>query len=146
MRISVTGFVITLVLVVAAAVAGTMIGAAVVEGRRQDTSLHEFMHKELNLTAAQTQKLDGMERAYAMQRRLKETELRAANAALANAIQARHTYSPEVQAAVERFHHAMGELQTETILHVLQMRTVLTPQQASKFDARIADALTEEDH
>ena len=70
--------------------------------------------------------------------------MRAANAELARAIQSRHEYSPEVQAAVERFHGAMGELQKETILHVLAMRTVLTPAQAQQFDARIGEALTEQ--
>ena len=79
-----------------------------------------------------------------VRRKAREADLRAANAALAAAIQARHTYSPEVQAAVERFHHTMGELQKETILHVLDMRKVLTPAQAARFDQRIAQALTEE--
>ena len=79
-----------------------------------------------------------------MRRRAREAELRAANAELARAIQARHEYSPQVQAAVERFHDAMGELQKETILHVLAMRTVLTPDQAVQFDQRIGEALTEQ--
>ena len=73
-----------------------------------------------------------------------EAELRAANAELARAIQSRHEYSPEVQAAVNRFHAAMGELQKETILHVLAMRTVLTPEQAQQFDTRIGEALTDQ--
>ena len=45
---------------------------------------------------------------------------------------------------MERFHDAMSELQKETILHVLAMRTVLTPDQAVQFDQRIGEALTEQ--
>jgi hypothetical protein len=85
-----------------------------------------------------------LEQDFAVRRRAREAELRAANAELARAIQVRHEYSPEVQAAVERFHDAMGELQKETILHVLAMRTVLTPDQALEFDKRIGEALTEQ--
>ncbi|WP_308238144.1 periplasmic heavy metal sensor [Phenylobacterium sp. J367] len=101
------------------------------------------MHGELKLTAEQDAKLDQLEQAFAVRRRIREAELRSANAELAAAIQVRHEYSPEVQASVERFHHAMGELQKETIVHVLEMRRVLTPEQARKFDARVAEALTE---
>ena len=63
---------------------------------------------------------------------------------LAAAIQARHEYGPEVEAAVERFHAAMGALQLETVQHVLAMRKVLTPEQAAKFDRRVSEALTNE--
>ncbi len=49
-----------------------------------------------------------------------------------------------MQAAIEHFHHAMGELQKDTIHHTLAMRTVLTPAQAARFDRRIGQALTEQ--
>jgi hypothetical protein len=70
--------------------------------------------------------------------------MRAANAELAQAIGQEHAYSPAVQQAVDRFHHAMGQLQKETILHVLAMRQVLTPQQAEIFDDTVVKALTED--
>ena len=38
----------------------------------------------------------------------------------------------------------MGDLQKESILHVLAMRKVLTPDQAVRFDDTVATALTEE--
>jgi hypothetical protein len=68
--------------------------------------------------------------------------MRAANADLSRAIAASHAYTPEVQAAVDRFHHAMGELQKQTILHVLAMRAVLTAQQAQLFDQTVEHSLT----
>lgn len=134
---------ITLVLAVLAGALGAWGGAHYILQRRHPPSLHAFVHEELALSQAQEQRLEGIEQDFAVRRRAREAELRAANAELAAAIQARHTYSPEVQSAVEHFHHAMGELQKETILHVLAMRTVLTPAQAAKFDRRISEALTE---
>ena len=52
--------------------------------------------------------------------------------------------SPEVRAAVDHFHDAMGALQKATIAHVFEMRAVLTPEQARVFDKEIAGALTQE--
>jgi len=144
MRVFGRGLVLTLVLAVLAGALGSWIGARYFAQPRQAPSLHVFVHEELELSPVQEERLDALEADFAIRRRAREAQLRAANAELAAAIQARHEYSPEVQAAVERFHQAMGELQKETILHVLNMRKVLTPEQAAKFDRRIAEALTEE--
>lgn len=138
------GLVLTLVLTLLAAIGGTWIGARYIYAQRHQPSLHEFVHEELKLTSEQRARLEVLEQDFAVRRRAREAELRAANAELARAIQVRHEYSPEVQAAVERFHDAMGELQKETILHVLAMRTVLSPEQALEFDKRIGEALTEQ--
>lgn len=135
---------ITLVMAAVALAIGAWGGAALLGRETRTPSLHEFVHEELDLTDAQASRLEGLEQGFAVRRKAREAELRAANAALAEAIQARHAYSPEVQAAVERFHHTMGELQKETIVHVLEMRQVLTPAQAARYDQRIAQALTEE--
>jgi Spy/CpxP family protein refolding chaperone len=138
------GLILTVVLTLLAAIAGAWIGARSVYAQRHEPSLHEFVHEELKLTTEQKQRLDILEQDFAVKRRAREAELRAANAELAQAIQARHAYSPDVKAAVERFHDAMGELQNETILHVLAMRTVLTPDQAVMFDRRVSEALTDQ--
>ena len=137
------GLVITLLLALIAAMGGTWIGARYIYVQRHQPSLHEFVHDELKLSADQKARIEILERDFAVSRRAREAELRAANADLARAIQARHEYSPQVQTAVDRFHGAMGELQKESILHVLAMRAVLTPEQARQFDTRIGKALTE---
>ena len=137
------GLLLTLLLTTLAGALGALCTVHYVQSRRTPPSLHEFVHKEIRLTDAQEAQLASLEQDFAVRRKVREAELRAANAELAAAIQARHEYSPEVQASVERFHHAMGELQKETIVHVLAMRRVLTPDQARKFDARVAEALTE---
>lgn len=136
------GLVLTVVLAMVAGALGVWVAICVME-QRAPPSLHEFVHREIRLTAEQEQSLDRLEHDFAVRRRAREAELRAANAELAAAIQARHEYSPAVQASIERFHGAMGALQKETIVHVLEMRKVLTPEQAVKFDERVAEALTE---
>lgn len=136
--------VLTLISCMVAAGLGAWAGSRFLERDHRAPSLHEFVHEELDLTAEQTRRLESIEREFAIRRRAREAELRAANAELAAAIQVRHEYSPEVRSAVERFHHAMGELQKETITHVLDMRKVLTPAQATRYDERIAEALTAE--
>ncbi|MCC6789805.1 MAG: heavy metal resistance protein, partial [Hyphomonadaceae bacterium] len=49
-----------------------------------------------------------------------------------------------VAAAVERFHDAMGRLQTETIAHMFAMREVLNDEQKAIFDDTVVEALTTE--
>jgi Spy/CpxP family protein refolding chaperone len=136
---------LTLVLSITVAALGAWGGAQYVMHRlRPEPPLHELVHEKLHLTTEQQQRIAGLERRHAAQRAALQAEMRAANADLARAIQAQHAYTPDVQAAVDRFHHAMGALQKETILHVLAMRQVLTPEQAAQFDATVARSLTEE--
>ena len=94
------------------------------------------------IDAAQHQRLDGIEKQFAIRRRALEAELRADNARLAEAIEAEHGYGPKVAAAVDGSHQAMGELQKETLEHIFAMRAVLRPDQAVKFDEAVVKALT----
>jgi Spy/CpxP family protein refolding chaperone len=136
---------LTLILSVIVAALGAWGGAQFVLHRlRPEAPLHELVHEKLRLTAEQQQRIAGLEREHEARREALQAEMRAANADLARAIQAQHAYTPQAQAAVDRFHHAMGELQKETILHVLAMRQVLTPEQAARFDETVARSLTEE--
>ncbi|TAJ71740.1 MAG: periplasmic heavy metal sensor [Phenylobacterium sp.] len=139
------GLLITLVLSVLAAFAGAWGGASYIVSRMHDEPpLHEVVHEKLNLTADQERRIAGLERDFAARRQALESEMRAANAELAQAIGREHAYSPAVQQAIDRFHRAMGQLQKETILHVLAMRQVLTPDQAAVFDDTVVKALTDE--
>lgn len=137
--------VLTIFLSALAAGAGAFGGATYVMARMRHTPpLHQLIHDKLGLTAEQKQRIAGLEQTYAVRRKALESEMRAANADLARAIQRSHAYSPEVQQAIDRFHQAMGELQKESILHVLAMRQVLTPKQAGVFDDTVSKALTED--
>ena len=139
------GLLLTIVLSAVAASAGAWGGARYVVGRMHHTaSLHQTMHEKLHLTAEQDRRIGGLERDYAVRRHALEAEMRAANADLAQAIQATHAYTPAVQQAIDRSHHAMSDLQKQSILHVLAMRQVLTSEQTAQFDDTVVKALTED--
>ncbi|WP_427789819.1 periplasmic heavy metal sensor [Brevundimonas diminuta] len=112
--------------------------------RNETPGVHDIVHRRLKPTGEQDDRLNAIEARFAVQREALESELRAANRELANAIAASQGDTPEVRAAVDRFHDAMGALQKATIAHVFEMRAVLTPEQARVFDREIADALTQE--
>ena len=137
--------VLTLVLSTAGAGLGAWGGAEyVIHRMRRPASLHEVVHDQLHLSADQKARMDGIERDHAARQKALEAEMRAANADLAQAFQEQHAYTPRMQAAIDRFHRAMSALQKETMLHVLAMRAILTPQQTPQFDESIVKSLTTE--
>ena len=109
---------------------------------RESASLDDIVHRELRLTEEQEEQIATLESQFAARRKELNLEMRAANRDLATAIMSEHSYGPRAEAAIERFHAAMGKLQEETIQHVLAMRTVLRPEQADQFDRIVARALS----
>lgn len=105
--------------------------------------LHALMHEKLDLDPQQESRIEKLESDFAARRRSLDMELHAANTDLARAIASEHQYGPAVEKAVDRSHHAMGELQKATLQHVFAMRAVLRPDQAKQFDTAVARALTE---
>jgi len=139
------GMALTLILSVLVAAVGVWGGAEYVMHKLQrPTPLHELVHERLHLTSEQQTRIAGIEREHDVKRQALEAEMRAANAELAQAFRQHHAYTPQVQAAIDRFHHAMGELQKETMVHTLAMRAVLTPEQAAKFDDTVVQSLTQD--
>ena len=51
---------------------------------------------------------------------------------------------PKVTAAVDHVHHVMGEMQKSTLEHLFEMRAVMNPDQARRFDKTVVKALTAE--
>jgi hypothetical protein len=115
-----------------------------VKSRTHEQTIHEFLHRDLDLTAEQRVALDSLEEEFALHRARLELEMKAANAELALAIQEEQAYGPRVSAAVDHFHGAMGELQKRTLEHVFAMRALLTPPQIEQFDRSVVRALTAE--
>lgn len=127
-----------------AALAGVLIGRSITDHQQSSSSaLHDLLHDQLDLDAAQLRQIDRLEIQFAARRQALELELRADNARLAAAIQAEHGYGPRVAAEVERSHAAMGDLQKETLEHIFAMRRVLRPDQARQFDRAVFKALTD---
>jgi Spy/CpxP family protein refolding chaperone len=136
--------VITAVLAALASGAATWASATWVMREQQPPSLHSVVHDKLDLSVEQDRRLDIIEAGFADRRPALEAEVRAANRELAAAIAASDGDTPQVQAAVDHFHVAMGDLQKATITHVFEMRSVLTPAQAEVFDQAVVDALRDD--
>ncbi|MDE2434776.1 MAG: periplasmic heavy metal sensor [Sphingomonadales bacterium] len=131
------------VLAFGAAIGGVLIGRTwIAPSAPVESELHQLLHDDLRLDSGQQAKIEAIERQYALRRQALELELRADNARLASAIEAEHGYGPQVDAAVDASHHAMGELQKVTLEHIFAMRGVLRPDQATRFDAAVVKALT----
>ena len=133
---------LTLALSLLGALLGAVGGAEFILHRPAPAPLHALLHRRLRLDAAQERAFEGLEQDHAAREKALEAEMRAANADLAQALERDHAYTPRMQAAIDRFHLAMGRLQTETMVHILAMRRVLTPAQAAEFDRTVASSLT----
>jgi hypothetical protein len=125
------------------ALCGLFIGRAwILPQNAVESEIHTLVHRDLKLDPAQEAQLEKIEREFAPRKQAIELELRGDNARLAAAIQAEHGYGPQVKAAVDRSHAAMGELQKITLEHIFAMRSVLRPDQAARFDEAVTRALT----
>ncbi len=135
---------LTVVLAALASGGAAWLAAGWMMKQHETPSVHDIVHQKLDLTADQDARLDQIEASFAVQRDALEADVRAANRELADSIAASKGDSPEVRAAVDHFHDAMGALQKATIAHVFEMRAILTPEQARTFDKGIAGALVQE--
>ncbi len=136
------GFLLTIVLVALSGVGGAWIGAQLLRPpmNTHDT-FHDRLFSELKLTADQKARMDALERDYAAENKIYRNRLAAANLALADVIEAEDSYGPAVEAAVEKVHAAMFELQGSTIRHLYLMRGILTEEQREVFDRYVAETL-----
>jgi len=127
----------------AAAFAGVVAGRAfIAPAPPVENEVHALLHHALDLDPGQVARIEALENGFAARKAALEAELREDNVRLAAAIKAEHGYGPKVAAAVDMSHHAMGELQKETLQHIFEMRGVLRPDQAEKFDDAVVQALT----
>lgn len=128
-----------------AAIGGVFVGRTLLPQPRQPgAELHDVLHHRLALDTGQQAQLKVLEERFAVQRRALELEMRAANAHLAEAIEAEHGIGPRVTAAVDQNHAAMGELQKATLAHIFAMRQLLRPNQTATFDQAVVKALTDD--
>lgn len=121
-----------------------MIGLRAQLSAADETSLHDRLHDELDLSDDQDRSFEAEEAAFAIRKRAFASRIGAENAALAAAIRETGRDGPEVQRAIDRVHAVLGAHQKETVAHIFRMRGVLTPAQTARFDVIVAEALTTE--
>jgi Spy/CpxP family protein refolding chaperone len=142
---------ITVVLAGLAAYAGTRLGAQHLTQQQPEAarsrlllrdSVDQMVHHDLKLTADQTRRIDDIETRYAHRRNALRAQITSANAELGEALANEMALGTAAQRALEHLQGAMGELQKQTILYVLEVRAVLTPQQQQVLDQKVFESLT----
>jgi hypothetical protein len=127
--------------VFAAALAGWL---GVTYGQKQKPpELNELMHRELNLTIDQEQKIAPIEKDLIANRHRLRDAMKRVNRQLAAALIRDHAYGPREKVIVEEFHGAMMELQEDSLKELMALRAILDPVQARHFDNIIAKSLTD---
>lgn len=104
-------------------------------------SSHPSFHEILDLTEDQRDKLTPMEKKFSEEKIFYENQIRLANMELGDIMKKEKAYTPEVKAAVEKVHTAMGKLQKVTIRHLFDMRALLNEKQSKIFDDYVADVM-----
>lgn len=137
-----TAFAVIVLTIVAMAV-GVWIGVGVGKGHvRASGDVHEILHHQLGLSLDQEKKIETIEAKFALDRKELDIQMRAANLELARALETELAYGDAAKAAISHFHAAMAKLQELTVVHILEMRAVLTPEQAKTFDKSVREALS----
>jgi Spy/CpxP family protein refolding chaperone len=105
-------------------------------------SVYQMVHQDMTLTADQKRKIDDIEARYAHRRNELRAKIGSANAELGEALANEMALGTAASRALEHLQQDMGDLQRETILYVLEVRNVLTPQQQQVLDQKVFESLT----
>lgn len=137
---------ITLAVAGLAGFVGAWVGAEGLHRREQTLLLHqsvqEMVMQGLRLTSAQRHDIDAIEGRYTKRRNDLRVQIGKANVELAGAMSEEMAFGPQAQAAIDHLQTAVGDLQSSTVLYVLEIRDVLTPAQRVVYDRKVVEALT----
>jgi len=156
------GLIVTLLVAGAAGFAGAKLGAtggqlngpqSVSPGSVRQ-AVDTLLHRDFKLTAAQQKEIQRIDDHFTQDHNQIWSDINNANARLASAVAtdlpngklesaatSDMMLSPDAKTAVQGIEAGVGQLHTESILYVLQVRDVLTPQQRNNFDEHIIMAL-----
>ena len=138
---------ITIVVALVAGGIGGFMGARnLVESEEQSLPLRqtvaEIVRRDLHLTSNQAQEILAIETRYFDRRTNLRRDVSDANRELADALMNDMAFGREAQEASNHVEQGLGELQRATIMYVLEVRDVLTPEQQMIYDRRVREALT----
>lgn len=142
------GIVLTLVIAIAAGFAGARLGmlgehssggGAPYASVRQ--AVDDLLARDFKLSAPQKAQIAQIDEHFSVIHNQIWTGIYTENAQLANAVAANMTLSPDAKKAIAGIQDGVGRLHTESIIYVLEVRQVLTPQQRPDFDEHVIMAL-----
>lgn len=105
-------------------------------------TVHEIVRRDLQLTPSQSAEVQAIEDKYYDRRTTLREQVAEANRELADALMADMAFGREAQQASNHVEQGLGQLQRATILYVLQVRDVLTPEQQMIYDRKVREVLT----
>jgi hypothetical protein len=100
----------------------------------------------VGLTSEQKQKINAIDQGYAHTRTQLRVRIAAANVELGDALSDEMGFGPGVEKSIDDLKTQVGELQTQTVRYVLNLRAVLTPPQQAVFDEKVVMALMTDSH
>ena len=143
------GFILTLVIAMAAGFAGAKLGMGglhpggsqrVGEGSVRQ-SVDALLDRDFKLTAAQKQQIAQIDASFTRTHNQIWADINTENARLASAVATNMSLSPDAKTSIEGIKDGVGRLQTTSIEYILQVRQVLTPAQRNNFDEHVIMAL-----
>jgi len=137
---------ITVVVALAAGWAGGALGvrtlAPVEEMLPLRQSVSAIVRNDLKLTNEQMVELQNIENRYYDRRIQLRSHVAEANRELADALMNDMAFGREAQQASQHVERGLGDLQRATIVYVLEVRDVLTPEQQVVYDRKVREVLT----
>jgi Spy/CpxP family protein refolding chaperone len=140
--------VITLIVAAIAGFVGAWAGAEGLHRQREQTSLlresvRELTMAGLKLTPEQSKEIAAVEDRYTKRRNTLRVQIGRANVELASAMSEEMAFGPQAQTAIDHLQNSVGDLQSSTVLYVLEIRDVLTKEQRVVYDRKVVEALTQ---
>jgi len=101
-----------------------------------------MVEKGLGLTPEQRREIDEIDARYNKRRTSLRVQISRANVELASAMSEEMAFGPQAQTAIDHLQGSVGDLQSSTVLYILEIRDVLTREQRVIYDRKVVEALT----
>jgi hypothetical protein len=137
---------ITVVVALAAGWAGGWLGVRTLVAEDEMLPLRQtvsaIVRNDLRLSDQQIRDIQNIEDRYYDRRVQLRTHVAEANRELADALMNDMAFGREAQQASLHVERGLGDLQRATIVYVLEVRDVLTPEQQAVYDRKVRQVLT----
>ncbi len=134
---------ITIVLAFGAAFIGARLGAQAPPKPTPQLreSIYQVVHHDLKLTPAQQAQVRAIDDRYEHKRNALRADIGSANAELAQALANEMALGTAAERALTHIQTSLGQMQRDSVLYVLDVRAVLTPDQQTLLDRKIFETL-----
>ena len=104
-------------------------------------SVYETVHHQLKLTPVQQAAIARIDERYEHGRNARRADIGAADAELAQALANEMALGTAAQRALGHIQASLGEMQRDSVVYVLDVRAVLTPEQQAVLDRQVFQTL-----